>query len=212
MISAPMTQSPGAFVAAAVVLIVTPGPDTALTLRNALRGGRRSGIATAVGVSFGQAVWALAAAAGLASLLTTWSPEFFVLRCVGASYLIFLGQRSLGRALVKGVEAPETDRPAMGISAHRSFLQGLISNLSNPKVAVFFVTVVPTFSRRTEFLPTLKLDVIAVTMTCAWLCVYAAVAGRERTFIDRPSVRRTIDAVAGCALLGFGLRMASESL
>src|SRR5215217_4082336 len=84
-----------AFVGVAVVVIVTPGQDTALTLRNTLAGGRDAGNRTAVGVVCGQAVWALAASAGVAALLVASEPAFVVLKVVGAVYLVSLGCRTL---------------------------------------------------------------------------------------------------------------------
>src|SRR5215831_18665136 len=85
----------GAFLAISLLVICTPGQDTALTIRNTLIRGRRAGVATAAGVSAGQAVWTLATSAGLAVILVASGPLFFAVRLAGAAYLIYLGVRSL---------------------------------------------------------------------------------------------------------------------
>ncbi len=88
-----------AFLGISVLVIVTPGQDTALTIRNALLGGRRAGIYTALGVSGGQAVWALATSAGLAALIVAFEPAFVALKLVGAAFLVYLGVHALLRAI-----------------------------------------------------------------------------------------------------------------
>ena len=97
-----------AFVAVSALVIVTPGQDTALTIRNALLGGRRAGVFTALGVSSGQAVWALAASAGLAALLAASEPAFVALKLAGAAYLVYLGLHALWAAL-RGGSSGETE-------------------------------------------------------------------------------------------------------
>jgi threonine/homoserine/homoserine lactone efflux protein len=87
-----------AFLGVAAVVIVVPGPDTALTVRNALAGGRRRGVATAAGVATGQAVWTVATGVGVAELLQASEPAFLVLKTIGAAYLILLGLQSLSAA------------------------------------------------------------------------------------------------------------------
>jgi threonine/homoserine/homoserine lactone efflux protein len=132
-----------AFVAVSAVVICTPGQDTALLVRNTLSGGRSSGIATAGGVTLGIAIWAVAASAGLAALLLQASePVFETLKLAGAAYLAYLGAQSLRRALARGERghAPSGSSP---LSPGRAFRQGLLSNLGNPKIAVFFASMLP---------------------------------------------------------------------
>src|SRR5437763_16185422 len=95
-----------AFLGVAAVVIVTPGPDTALTIRSVLACGRRAGVLTALGVSTGQAVWTLAATAGVAALLQASEPAFLALRLLGAAYLVWLGCETLVRAFRGGTETP----------------------------------------------------------------------------------------------------------
>ena len=124
------------------------GPDTALTIRSALAGGRRAGIFTALGVISGQAVWALAASAGVAALLVASEPAFEALKLLGAAYLAFLGVQALRAALAvdhcKGAgDGHGADR---GLSPALAFRQGLISDLGNPKMTVFFTSLLPQFT------------------------------------------------------------------
>src|SRR5918995_2583936 len=126
-----------AFLGVAAVVICTPGQDTALTIRNALLGGRRSGLATAAGVASGQAVWTLAAAAGLVALLRASQPAFTALRLVGAAYLVLLGLQALLAALARDRSAAHGARSGAARPGG-SLRQGLVSNLANPKMAIFF--------------------------------------------------------------------------
>src|SRR5438105_9139692 len=136
-------------VALAIVVVVTPGPDTALTIRNTLIGGRTSGVATAVGVALGQATWSLATSAGISALIAAAEPAFVALKLAGSAYLVFLGAQSLWSALRPASEPrrPVTRRRLGGSSALR---QGLISNLTNPKMAVFFPSSCRSSSRRAQ--------------------------------------------------------------
>lgn len=124
------------FLGVAALVIVTPGPDTALTIRNSLLGGRRGGVFTALGVASGQAVWTLAASAGIAALLVASEPAFVALKLAGAAYLVVLGAQALASAFRR--EAPAASpRPgdSRGLTGSAAYRQGLISNLGNPKMA-----------------------------------------------------------------------------
>src|ERR1043166_2504971 len=129
-----------AFLGVSLVVIVTPGQDTALTIRNTLSGGRRDGTRTAFGVASGQVTWALAASAGVSALLLASKPVFTALRIAGAAYLVFLGAQAL-LAAVRGRTAAHT--APRGSAAYR---QGLLSNLGNPKMVVFFTSLLPQFA------------------------------------------------------------------
>ena len=189
------------FSGVAALLIVTPGQDTALTIRNTLAGGRRAGIRTALGVSSGQAIWALAAAVGLAAVLQASEPAFLVLRLAGAAYLVYLGARALWSAL-RG-SAPHAAAARRGAP----YRQGLLSNLGNPKMAVFFTSLLPQFGH--SFAALLGLGLVFCSMTLAWLCAYAVVIARAGDVLRRPRVRRMIDAVTGAVLVAFGARLAA---
>src|SRR5688572_12197392 len=192
-----------AFLGVAVVVIVTPGQDTALTVRNTLAGGRRAGLRTAAGVVCGQAVWALAASAGVAALLVASEPAFVALKLAGAAYLVYLGAQALLAAARRAPAGPELPRAAGG----GELRQGLLSNLGNPKMAVFFSSLLPQFGDSFPLLLALGLLFCALTLT--WLSVYAMAIARAGDVLRRPRVRRAIDAVTGTALVGLGLRLAA---
>ena len=192
-----------AFLGVAIVVIVTPGQDTALTVRNTLAGGRRAGVRTAFGVVCGQAVWALAASAGVAALLVASEPAFVALKFAGAAYLIYLGAQSLLAAARRRPHAAPGARPARG----RELRQGLLSNLGNPKMAVFFSSLLPQFGDTFPVL--LALGLLFCALTLAWLSAYAFAVARAGDVLRRPRVRRTIDAVTGTALVALGVRLAA---
>jgi threonine/homoserine/homoserine lactone efflux protein len=186
------------FFGVSALVIVTPGQDTALTIRNTLRGGPRDGVLTACGVVTGQMAWAVATSVGLAALLVASEPAFRALRWFGAAYLVVLGVQSLWRALRRAAAKPFP--PAK----RRPFRQGLISNLGNPKMAVFFSSLLPQFAH--SFAGLLALGLVFAAMTLTWLSVVAHAGGVLR----RPRVRRVIDAVVGAVLVAFGARLATE--
>ena len=192
------------FLVVAAVVICTPGPDTALTIRNALAGGRRSGLATAVGVALGQAVWTIAAAAGLVAVLRASQPAFTALRLVGAAYLVFLGVQSLVAAARRRSRSGHVDpRSTPG----GSLRQGLVSNLANPKMAIFFTSLLPQFGD--AFATLLGLGLLFSLLTGVWLAGYALAAARARRLLARERVRRAFEAVTGVVLVALGLRVAA---
>lgn len=197
-----------AFLGVSIIVIATPGQDTALVIRNTLLGRRRSGVFTAAGVSAGQACWTLAASAGLAALLRASEPAFLALRLVGAGYLVFLGLQALIGAL-RGRD----DRSPGGLAPPRlapatAFRQGLVSNLGNPKMAVFFVSLLPQFGH--SFLALVALGLLFCALTFTWLTAYAAVVARAGDFLRRPRIRRALEGLTGAVLVALGLRLAAE--
>jgi threonine/homoserine/homoserine lactone efflux protein len=199
-----------AFLVVSVVVIVTPGQDTALTIRNTLLGGRRSGVLTAVGVSAGQACWTLAASAGIAALLQASEPAFLALRLAGAAYLVFLGLQALVRALRRGQAGSlfVSTAAARPLPPSTAFRQGVLSNLGNPKMAVFFTSLLPQFGG--SFPALLALGLVFCTLTLVWLTAYAAAVARAGRFLRRPNVRRALEALTGTVLVALGLRLATE--
>jgi threonine/homoserine/homoserine lactone efflux protein len=196
-----------AFLVVALVVICTPGPDTALTIRNSLLGGRRAGVFTALGVSTGQAVWTLAASAGIAALLVASEPAFRALKLLGAAYLVWLGLQTLWGAVRRKARADT--RPSRPVDARRAWRQGLISNLGNPKMAAFFTSLLPQFGDA-SFAAMFALGLTFCTLTFVWLTAYAFVVAKAGDVLRRDRVRRTIDAVMGAVLVAFGLRLATE--
>ena len=198
-----------AFVGIAALVIVTPGQDTALIIRNSLLGNRRSGVFTALGVSTGQCAWAVATSAGIAAVIVAFEPAFVALRVFGAAYLFFLGAQALLSAARKR-PVSQRDRVPSGRSARArvAFRQGLVSNIGNPKMAVFFTSLLPQFGH--SFAALLALGLLFAAMTLVWLTAYAFAVARAGDVLRRPKVRRLIDAVVGLVLVAFGVRLATE--
>jgi threonine/homoserine/homoserine lactone efflux protein len=201
-----------AFLGVAVLVIVTPGPDTALTIRNTLLGGRPAGITTAVGVVSGQAVWALATSVGLVALLLASEPAFAAVRIAGAAYLIYLGLQALVAAFRTGGNGRIEVGPRQELPRRIAARQGLISNLGNPKMAAFFPSLLPQFvpSGEPTFLPLLLLGLVFCSLTFVWLSAYAVVVAHAGDLLRRPRIRRAMEAVTGAVLVALGLRLAAE--
>lgn len=202
-----------AFLGVSLLVICTPGQDTALTIRNTLLGSRRTGAATALGVSAGQATWTLATSAGLAVILVASAPLFFAIRLAGAAYLVYLGVRSLLGAIRK-VGAEDT-APGRGgrLAVRAAFVQGFLSNLSNAKMVAFFISLLPPFAGpHPSFVLLLALGVNFCMLTLAWLVGYAFAVERMGRWLRRSSVRRLMDAILGAVLVTLGLRVTSEAL
>jgi threonine/homoserine/homoserine lactone efflux protein len=196
----------------AAIVIITPGPDTALTIRNTLLGGRPAGLATAAGIVTGLAVWALATSAGLAAVIIASEPLFVAIRLAGGAYLIYLGAKTLlGVMRGRGHDLADESGPApRGLMT--PFGQGLLCNLGNPKIAIFFTSLMPQFvpSNDVGFGSLLALGAIFCAMGLAWLSLYVFVVARVGHVLRRPSIRRAMDVILGVALVGLGLRVATS--
>jgi threonine/homoserine/homoserine lactone efflux protein len=199
------------FLVVSVIVIVTPGPDTALTIRNALLGSRRSGIFTALGVVTGQAAWALATAVGVAALLAASEPAFTAVKLAGAAYLVFLGVQAL-LAAVRHRPRASVKGPSRRLPAGLAYRQGVISNLGNPKMAAFFPALLPQFAPDggASFPALLALGLVFCSLTLVWLSAYAVAVARAGDFLRRPSIRRVTEAATGAVLVALGLRLATE--
>ena len=200
-----------AFVGVSAIVIVTPGQDTALLLRNALAGGRAAGLATALGVALGQACWTVAASVGLAAVLVASEPAFLLLKVAGAAYLGWLGLESLARGLRGSRPALRGAPTVSAMSPWRAARQGLLSNLGNPKMAVFFASLLPQFIDDAGASPlhaSMALGLLFCTLTFSWLSLYAFLVGSAKRALQRPAVRRTLDAVMGAALVALAWRLA----
>ncbi|REK86133.1 LysE family translocator [Streptomyces inhibens] len=218
----------------ALLVTMVPGPDTLLVLRNCVRGGRRTGAATALGAAVGSLAWAVAAAVGLAAALQRWDAAFTVVRLAGAAYLVVLGVQALwahrrSAAAVAPEAAPGPDpldaadpfdaaeadgRPAAPLVPVRAFRQGLLSCLLNPKVGIFFVAVVP------QFLPeghsvlgaTLLLGAVDAVIAAGWLLLVVVCAGRLLRRLRRPRVHRNLERTTGGVLVALGMGTAAETV
>jgi len=201
------------FIGVAAIVIVVPGPDTAVVTKNVLVHGRRAALGTSLGVSAGLSVWTLAAAVGVASVLRASAVAFTLLKLIGALYLVWLGIQALraaGHAAAGERASLGASRPTMG--ALGGFRQGFLSDLANPKIGVFFTSLLPQFVEpgRPVLLPFMALGAVFVVMTVLWLCAYCLIAARAAETLRRPRVSAALDRVTGIVLIALGLRLATE--
>jgi threonine/homoserine/homoserine lactone efflux protein len=196
-----------AFAAVAAVIVVVPGPDMALVLRNGVAHGRHAAVATALGINAGLLVWAFAAAVGIAALLHASPTAFTVLKLAGAAYLVWLGVRALLDAWRGSPPSGSRSRRKMS-----PFREGLLSNLFNPKIALVYTTLIPQFVDRggSEVAQTFVLAGVFIAMGLAWLTGYALLVAKIGTLLRRSHVRRLVNAVAGAVLTALGVRLALE--
>ena len=195
-----------------VILLATmsPGPDFVIMLRSVLAGGRRAGMACAAGISSGVLAWAVVTSVGIAGLLAASAVAFTIVKLAGATYLVLLGVQALLAARRGGYEqakAPDAERTKK--SALAAYRQGLLTNLFNPKVAVFFLALWPQFlPHDATTLDTAVLATVAAGTSLVWFLTLANVITALRRFLTASKVRRTIDAVMGTLLVGIGVRIA----
>jgi threonine/homoserine/homoserine lactone efflux protein len=199
------------FLAFAVVLVVIPGPDFAVVTKNTLAGGRRRGRWTGLGVSSSNLVQGTAAAFGLSALIVSVQPLFESIKWAGVAYLGYLGVQAL-RSARRGEYAPlDGSDPARSARSAAGWRQGFISNITNPKVLVFYLAVLPQFLAPGAGLGWLLL--LAWThavLSLSYLQVLVTGLHGARRLLMRNRVRRALDAATGVVLLGFGARLAAE--
>jgi threonine/homoserine/homoserine lactone efflux protein len=195
-----MLDNLAALIGASLLIALSPGPGTALVLRQSVRGGRRSALATVAGMEVGVLCWAVAAALGLSVLLTASEIAYLVLRVAGAAVLVWLGVKAL---------LSEHDATRDTEATSNAFRSGLVVNLANPKLGVFAISFLP------QFLPpghpgkgVLLLFAVAwVVVDTAWYLVVVGVLHRVRGRLSRTRVRRVLERLSGVVLLALGVRL-----
>jgi threonine/homoserine/homoserine lactone efflux protein len=202
------------FTAVAVVLTITPGLDTMLVLRTAIGAGARVGLLAGLGIGLGCYVWGVATAVGLTALLAASELAFTVLRIAGAAYLVWLGGRALWNARKRGATTPEADdAPPTRVGALAAIRNGFLTNLLNPKIGVFYMTLLPQFvpPGRSVFWTTLALVTIHNVLGMLWFGLLTSAARTMRHRLTRPNVKRRIEQASGIAFLGFGVQLATQA-
>ena len=199
-----------AFMGLAALLAIIPGADMALVTRNVLAGGRRRGMLTIIGICAGCVIHATASALGLSAILATSATAFNVVKTLGAGYLIWIGIQSIR-------ESRHVATPTVGATEPRRarfgpFLQGFLTNILNPKVAVFYLTFLPQFISRDEpvFSRSLFLASIHIVIGFVWLAAYAWFIDRVGAVLTRPRVKMWLEGVTGGLLIALGARLAWE--
>lgn len=202
----------GEFLAFALVLVLIPGPDFAVVTKNVLAGGRRRGRWTAFGVVSSNILQGTAAASGLSALIAAAQPALEAIKWAGVAYLAFLGAQAL-RSAVRGRCQPlDGDEPVAGGVAFGGWRQGFLSNLTNPKVLVFYLAVLPQFlvpGAGIGWLLAFAWSHALLSLT--YLLALTAGLHRARQLLLRRKVRRTLDGATAAALLGFSVRLAAEN-
>lgn len=200
-----MTASFGAAVLALALLTVLPGPDVAVVTRLALSRGRGEALRGALGIVCGLLVWGLLTVGGLAALLATSATAYRVVTWAGAAYLVLLGLQALRQS-----GAPVGAAPAR---TGGGFRVGLVSNLLNPKIAVFYTSLLPGLvpDGAPHGPALIGLVLVHGLLSLGWLVLYAAVLLRASGLLQRPRVRRALDRVTGIVLIGFGVRVATAA-
>lgn len=197
------------FALAAALVVLIPGPDTLVVLRAMVLSGRRAAAMTALGVLTGLTVWMAAATLGLTALMRASRDGYLVLRLAGAAYLLFMGVQALRSRVLGQVGAPAAaPRPLIG----RGYRAGLLTDLLNPKVGVFFVTFLPALVPHHAPITTVTLGfgAVFVAETALYFAVMVIFVRRLTTWLDRERVRRSLNRATGLVLIGFGLRLAAE--
>ena len=189
------------------LLTISPGADMALIAKMTIERGRGAALVATCGICSGLFVHATASALGLSVVLATSAEAFTAVKLAGAVYLAYLGLRSIRESFAH--RGPAAALPAR---AGTSFLQGLLANVLNPKVAVFYLTFLPQFidPLGNVLAQSLLFAVAHTVMGIAWLTLYAYVLARLSAFFARAGVRRWLERVTGAVLIGLGLRLAFE--
>ncbi|CAB3781144.1 Leucine efflux protein [Paraburkholderia caffeinitolerans] len=206
----------GFFLVAVFLLNVTPGPDTAYIVGRSVAQGRSAGLVSALGISAGCCVHALACAFGLTALLAASATAFTVIKLVGACYLVYLGVRLIFAK--QSTPASTTESAERGVaprSLRQLFLSGFWTNVLNPKVVLFFVSFFPQFVSVTsphKVLAFLALGVVFVVMSTIWNSFVAWIAGSvTQRFSGKPGIKKWLDRTVGSAFVGLGLRLAAAT-
>lgn len=203
-------NSVAAFAVMSLILTVTPGPDSLLVLRSSLQAGRHTGIRVAGGAASGSVAWGICSAAGLTAMLAASAQLYRAVQLAGALYLVILGIRGW---LADSRPATEPDG-ARQRSSSTGFRTGLLSNLLNPKVGLFFLAVMPQFIPHHAH-PTGYVLAFAATdgvIAGAWLLTVAWISDRAGRLLNRPRARAALDRAAGTALVALGVKVAAEQL
>ncbi|MFV0131302.1 LysE family translocator [Streptomyces sp. HMX112] len=205
------------FLAVVVLAYVIPGPDFLVVVRSAARR-RGLGLAAAAGAQCGLCVHMLAAAAGLSALATTSAAAFTAVKLAGALYLVYLGVRALRDARRTAAARPEGPGPGRDRTepdhrgARSHFAEGLLTNVLNPKAALFFLSVLPQFVDRDAPLPgqILLLGLLDVAVGAVYWAALVALAGAVGQVLDRPTVRRRWERVTGWLFIAIGCGVATS--
>ncbi|MFJ8460980.1 LysE family translocator [Lysinibacillus xylanilyticus] len=203
------------FLVMCILLIILPGPDTAIATKNTLTVSRKGGLQTLLGSCCGLLIHTFAAVIGLSAIIVKSAYVFAILKYVGAVYLCYLGVKTLWALRAIRTQPPVVlDETQIDHKySHQScFKQGLLTNVTNPKVAVFFLTFLPQFVDGTSgtFMPFLIMGLIYTVLTGFWFVFYVYLLDKISAFMKKPTTKAVIEGLTGAVLIGFGIKLALE--
>lgn len=213
-----MQNTLSTFLVLCFLLTITPGADTALVLKSSMGGGRKLYIATICGICVGLLFHATMSSLGLSAVLQKSAKMYSIIKILGAGYLIYLGIRGLYEAWRMGQRTQNVskstglDRQVL-ISPLTEFRNGLLTNVLNPKVAVFYLTFLPQFVdiQKNVFLQSVGLSLIHIAMSFIWLYLIGQFVTYFKDQLAKLAVRRSVETATGLALLAFGIRLAAST-
>ena len=200
------------FLIMCILLIILPGPDTAVATKNTLVVGRTGGLKTMLGSCCGLLIHTFAAVVGLSAIIVKSAYLFTAIKYIGAAYLCYLGVKTLWA--MKDLHKQQLDDFEEGNKYTKlsCFKQGFLTNVTNPKVAVFFLTFLPQFVDGTgnTFIPFLMMGLIYTGLTFIWFIFYVHLLDKVSTFMKKPKTKLIIEGLTGAVLIGFGIKLALE--
>ncbi len=200
------------FATVAALITIAPGADFALVSRRALGAGVRTAVITASGICSGVLVWGVLSAIGIAGLLAASADAYNVLRLAGGAYLVLLGLQALLRARGFAAGRAQTDDDTSPAHDRGWFRQGLVTNLLNPKIGVFYSAILPQFvsHRDPVLLISLVFALVHALMGLAWYSLSALALSRGRRAFTRPRARAALETITALVLIGLGVRVITE--
>jgi threonine/homoserine/homoserine lactone efflux protein len=204
-----------AFLGLCLILAATPGANLAVVLRCASLGGQRAAVGASVGLTLGKIFWAIASLVGLAALLAASATAYQALRLAGAVYLVWLGVQALLSARRRSSEAAQdgTAEPREILSFRGGLRRGLIGDLLNPKVGLFYTTVFPQFIGPGDAVAPMAAVLVAghALVLLTWYPGVTYLVSRAGRVLKRPHLAKLLDRVMGTILIAMGVRLAAAS-
>lgn len=201
------------YVLMCILLIILPGPDTAIITKNTVTTGRAGGLKTALGTCCALLIHTSAAVLGLSAIIVKSALLFSIFKYVGAVYLIYLGVKTLWALRKKEVAASiELDHKRQFANTS-SFKQGFLTNILNPKVAVFFLTFLPQFVNpgSDTFVPFIIMGFTYTLLTAIWFLLYVNLINQISSLMKKPMTQNIVEGLTGTILIGFGIKLAFEN-
>jgi RhtB (resistance to homoserine/threonine) family protein len=200
------------FVIMSILLIILPGPDTAIATKNTLSAGRTGGFKTLAGTFCALLIHTIAAVIGLSAIIVKSALLFSIFKYVGAVYLVYLGIKTLLVIRSKHATTPNDMASESKYNSQSHFKQGFLTNMLNPKVAIFFLTFLPQFvdPGSNTLIPFLLMGLTYAILTAVWFFMYIFLVDQISAFMKKPKTTTVIESLTGAVLIGFGIKLALE--